>query len=52
MDVISLHQRGITNAVASLGTALTEEQGKLIRRYSDKVVLSYDSDRSTDKMQY
>ncbi len=44
MDVISLHQRGINNAIASLGTALTEEQGKLIRRYSDKVVLSYDSD--------
>lgn len=44
MDVISLHQRGINNAVASLGTALTEEQGKLIRKYSDKVVFSYDSD--------
>ena len=43
MDVISLHQRGITNAVASLGTALTEEQGKLLRRYK-KIVLSYDSD--------
>lgn len=46
MDVISLHQRGVTNAVASLGTALTEEQGKLIRRYSDKVVFSYDSDEA------
>jgi len=45
MDVISLHQRGITNAVASLGTALTEEQGKLLRRYK-KVVLSYDSDQA------
>lgn len=44
MDAISLHQRGVTNVVASLGTALTEEQGKLIRKYSDKVVLSYDSD--------
>lgn len=46
MDVISLHQRGINTAVASLGTALTEEQGKLIRRYSDKVVFSYDSDEA------
>lgn len=46
MDVISLHQRGVTNAVASLGTALTEEQGKLIRRYSDRVVFSYDSDEA------
>lgn len=46
MDVISLHQRGVDNAVASLGTALTEEQGKLIRRYSDKVVFSYDSDEA------
>ena len=44
MDAISLHQRGITNAVASLGTALTEEQGRLIRKYSEQVVFSYDSD--------
>lgn len=44
MDAISLHQRGVTNVVASLGTALTEEQGKLVRKYSDRVVLSYDSD--------
>ena len=44
MDVISLHQRGITNVVASLGTALTEEQGRLLRKYSEQVVLSYDSD--------
>lgn len=45
MDVISLHQRGITNVVASLGTALTEEQGKLLRKY-EQVVLSYDSDEA------
>ena len=44
MDVISLHQRGITNVVASLGTALTEEQGRLLRKYSEQVILSYDSD--------
>jgi len=44
MDVISLHQRGINTAVASLGTALTEEQGKLLRKYSEKLIFSYDSD--------
>lgn len=44
MDVISLHQRGIDTAVASLGTALTEGQGKLIRKYSDKLIFSYDAD--------
>lgn len=49
MDVISLHQRGVTNAIASLGTALTEEQGKLIRRYCDRVVFSYDADEPGQK---
>ena len=44
MDAISLYQRGITNIVASLGTALTEAQGRLIRRYTNKVIISYDSD--------
>jgi DNA primase len=44
MDVISLHQRGIDIAVASLGTALTEGQGKLIRKYSEKLIFSYDAD--------
>lgn len=44
MDAVSLHQRGISNAVASLGTALTENQGRLLRKYSEKVVISYDSD--------
>lgn len=44
MDCISLHQRGIPNVVASLGTALTEFQGRLLRKYSEKVVISYDSD--------
>ena len=44
MDAVSLHQRGITNVVASLGTALTENQGRLLRKYADKVVISYDSD--------
>lgn len=44
MDAISLHQRGINNVVASLGTALTEAQGRLLRKYSEKVIISYDSD--------
>ena len=44
MDVISLHQAGFTNAVASLGTALTQEQARLIARYANEVILSYDAD--------
>lgn len=44
MDAISLHQRGIHNVVASLGTALTEEQGRLLARYGEQIILSYDSD--------
>jgi len=44
MDCIALHQYGITNAVASLGTALTLQQAKLLKRYADKVIISYDAD--------
>lgn len=44
MDVITLHQAGFTNAVAGLGTALTDEQVRLISRYCEKVYLSYDND--------
>lgn len=44
MDTISLHQRKISNVVASLGTALTEEQAKLLRKYSTNVVIGYDAD--------
>ncbi|EYE88131.1 DNA primase [Fervidicella metallireducens AeB] len=44
MDCISLHQWGINNAVASLGTALTTEQAKLLKRYSKKIYICYDSD--------
>ena len=44
MDAISLYQRGFNNVVASLGTALTEEQGRLLRKYCEQVILSYDSD--------
>lgn len=44
MDVIALHQAGFTNSVASLGTALTEEQARLIGRYVKEVIITYDSD--------
>jgi len=44
MDVISMHQAGVINTVASLGTALTERQLDLISRYTEEVVLFYDSD--------
>ena len=44
MDAISLHQRGITNVVASLGTALTPQQGWLLRRHAEQVILGFDSD--------
>ncbi len=49
MDVISPHRAGVTNIVASLGTALTEAQGRLLRQYADEVVLSYDSDEAGQK---
>ena len=44
MDVISLYQAGVRNVSASLGTALTEGQARLIKRYTSNVVLSYDAD--------
>ena len=44
MDVVSLYQGGVTNVAASLGTALTENQAKLIKRFTRNVALSYDSD--------
>ena len=46
MDVISLHQRGIHNVVASLGTALTQQQGYLLRNNTEQIILSYDSDEA------
>jgi DNA primase len=44
MDVIALHQAGFTNSVATLGTALTIEQARLVSRYAKEVIISYDSD--------
>ena len=46
MDVISMHQAGFTNAVASLGTALTSLQASLLKRYTDEVLIIYDSDEA------
>ena len=44
MDVISMHQAGFKNSVASLGTALTTQHASLLKRYTDEVILTYDSD--------
>lgn len=49
MDVIALHQAGFTNSIACLGTALTSEQARLISRYTQEVILSYDSDEAGQK---
>ncbi len=49
MDVISLHQAGFDTAVATLGTAITDEQAKLISDYADEVVICYDADEAGQK---
>lgn len=49
MDVIALHQAGFENAVATLGTALTQEQATVIKRYCDEVVICYDADEAGQK---
>ena len=49
MDVIALHAAGFTNAVATLGTAITAEQARLMSRYTKKVVISYDADEAGQK---
>ena len=49
MDVIALHQAGFTNAIATLGTALTVEQARLMARYTGEVFLSYDADEAGQK---
>ena len=46
MDVIALHAAGVTNAVATLGTAITSEQARVMSRYTKKVIISYDSDEA------
>ena len=49
MDVLAMHQAGFTTAIAGCGTALTQEQVKLISEYADEVVLCYDSDEAGQK---
>ena len=49
VDVITLHQYGFDNAIASLGTSLTDEHANLLSRYTDQVVLTYDSDEAGQK---
>ena len=49
MDVIAMHQAGFNNAVATLGTALTSQQARLIGDYAKKVIISYDSDEAGQK---
>lgn len=46
MDVISVYKAGITNITATLGTALTEDQAKLLMKYTDEILLCYDSDEA------
>ena len=49
MDVIALHMHGFNNSVATLGTALTADHGRLMRRYADEVIICYDSDFAGQK---
>ncbi|MCH5147944.1 MAG: DNA primase [Clostridiales bacterium] len=49
MDVISLYSAGFTNVVASMGTSLTQDQARLLKRYSDNVLISYDGDAAGQK---
>ena len=49
MDVIALHSAGFTNAVATLGTAITSEQARMLSRYTKKVIICYDADEAGQK---
>jgi len=49
MDVIAMHSAGFTNAVATLGTAITSEQARMMSRYTKKVIISYDADEAGQK---
>lgn len=49
MDVISINQAGFNNVVATLGTALTQEQARLMKTYADEVIIAYDSDEAGQK---
>lgn len=52
MDVIAMHQAGVENAVAPLGTAFTDEQASLLRRWADKIILIFDTDEAGQKAAY
>ncbi|GHV84973.1 DNA primase [Spirochaetia bacterium] len=52
MDVIALHQGGVTNAVAPLGTAFTDDQAKLLKRWAERVCLMLDNDEAGQKAVY
>src|SRR5699024_19201 len=52
MDVLSAYQAGISNVVATLGTALTESQAKLLKRYADTVIICYDPDHAGIEASY
>ena len=49
MDVIAMHAAGFTNAIATLGTAITAEQARMLSRYTKKVIISYDADEAGQK---
>lgn len=49
LDVVSLSQTGFRNVVASMGTALTKDQARILKRYSDKIIISYDGDFAGQK---
>ncbi len=49
MDVIALHAAGFSNAVATLGTAITAEQARVLSRYAEKIIISYDADEAGQK---
>ena len=49
LDVVSLYQAGFRNVVASMGTALTKDQARILKRYSEKIIISYDGDSAGQK---
>ena len=49
MDVIALHAAGFTNAIATLGTAITSEQARILSRYTKRIIISYDADEAGQK---
>lgn len=49
MDVIALHAAGFQNAIATLGTAITSEQARILKKYASKVIITYDSDEAGQK---